>query len=157
MSNNSTISTEFGRLSAHFRVGFLGAGQLAKMSALKALELGLQIAGYSDRPDSEPMHHLCPNMFYGSFEDVEAMINFAKTCDVITLENEFIDSSILQKVQQESGTPIYPSPESFAKIENKFIEFYYSVFSRMGNYWNVVNLYTINKVRYKQLKIFFEI
>ncbi len=85
MSNNSTISTESGCLSAHFRVGFLGAGQLAKMSALKALELGLQIAGYSDRPDSEPMHHLCPNMFYGSFEDVEAMINFAKTCDVITL------------------------------------------------------------------------
>lgn len=122
MSNNSTTSTESGRLSAHFRVGFLGAGQLAKMSALKALEMGLQIAGYSDRPDSEPMHHLCPNMFYGSFEDVEAMINFAKTCDVITLENEFIDSSILQKVQQESGTPIYPSPESFAKIENKFIE-----------------------------------
>ena len=122
MEKNFSLSTESGHLPAHFRIGFLGAGQLAKMSALKAYELGIQVAGYSDRADSEPMHHLCPNMFTGSFDDVDAMIDFAKTCDLITLENEFIDSNILQKVQTESGTPIYPSPESFAKIENKFIE-----------------------------------
>ena len=50
------------------------------------------------------------------------MVEFAKKCDVITLENEFISSDILQEVQDRSGTPIFPSPKSFALIENKLIE-----------------------------------
>ena len=40
----------------------------------------------------------------------------------MTLENEFIDSEILAKAQKQSGTNIFPSPHSFAKIENKLIE-----------------------------------
>ena len=103
-------------------LGFLGAGQLARMSALQAFRFGIQVATYSDRPKNEPVHFMSPFSSYGSFEDVDAMIEFAKSCDVITLENEFINSSVLKEVQDKSGTPIYPSPESFELIENKLIE-----------------------------------
>jgi 5-(carboxyamino)imidazole ribonucleotide synthase len=41
---------------------------------------------------------------------------------VLTLENEFISSVVLEEVQEKSSTPIYPSPKSFALIENKLIE-----------------------------------
>ena len=71
----------------------MGAGQLARMSALQAFRFGIQIATYSDRPKNEPVHFMSPFSSYGSFEDVDAMIEFAKSCDVITLENEFINSS----------------------------------------------------------------
>jgi 5-(carboxyamino)imidazole ribonucleotide synthase len=109
-------------LSTHFKIGFLGAGQLARMSSLKAFELGMQIAVFSDRPENEPVQFMTPYSFSGSFDDVDAMVEFARTCDVVTLENEFIDSSILKSVQEKSGTPIFPSPDSFALIENKLIE-----------------------------------
>ncbi|MDZ7680605.1 MAG: ATP-grasp domain-containing protein [Fodinibius sp.] len=50
------------------------------------------------------------------------MTTFAESCDVLTLENEFISSDVLKQTQKQSGTPIYPSPESFSLIENKLIE-----------------------------------
>lgn len=109
-------------LPANFKLGFLGAGQLARMSALQAFRFGIQIASYSDRPENEPVQFMSPFSYSGTFEDVDAMVEFAKTCDVITLENEFINSEVLKKVQELSGTPIFPSPESFALIENKLIE-----------------------------------
>lgn len=109
-------------LNATFTIGFLGAGQLARMSALQAFRYGMQVAVFSDRPEDEPVQFMTPKSFTGSFTDAEAMARFAKECDVVTLENEFIDSSVLKKVEELSGTPIYPSPESFSKIENKMIE-----------------------------------
>lgn len=109
-------------IKASTKLGFLGAGQLARMSALQAFRFGIQVAVYSDRPENEPVQFMTPYSYNGSFDDVDKMVEFAKSCDVITLENEFINSSVLRKVQKESGTPIYPSPDSFALIENKLIE-----------------------------------
>ncbi len=109
-------------LSSDFVIGFLGAGQLARMSALQAFRFGMQIAVFSDRPEDEPVQFMTPHSYSGSFGDVSLMVEFANKCDVITLENEFIDSEILSKLETVSGTPIYPSPKSFSLIENKLIE-----------------------------------
>lgn len=108
--------------TSDFIIGFLGAGQLARMSALQAFRYGMQIAVFSDRKEHEPVQFMTPHSYSGSFEDVDSMLPFAKKCDVITLENEFIDSNILAELQDRSGTPIYPSPDSFHLIENKLIE-----------------------------------
>lgn len=109
-------------VSSEFVVGFLGAGQLARMSALQAFRYGMQVSVFSDRPENQPVQFMTPHSFSGTFDDVDSMLDFAKSCDIITLENEFIDSSVLLELRNKSGTPIYPSPESFALIENKLIE-----------------------------------
>ena len=109
-------------LSSHFVLGFLGAGQLARMSSLQGFRYGMQVAVFSDRPEDEPVQFMTPHSYSGSFQDVNSMVEFAKACDIITLENEFIDSIILHDLQDKSGTPIYPSPDSFSLIENKLIE-----------------------------------
>lgn len=109
-------------LKANLKLGFFGAGQLARMTALQAFRYGLQVAVYSDRTENEPVQWMTPHTASGAFDDEEAMIEFARGCDLITLENEFIDSDLLTRVRDSSGTPILPSPESFAKIENKRIE-----------------------------------
>ncbi|MCP9290399.1 5-(carboxyamino)imidazole ribonucleotide synthase [Gracilimonas sediminicola] len=109
-------------IPANLKLGFLGAGQLARMSSLEAFRFGIQVAVFSDRTENEPVQFMTPYSTSGSFDSVDDMVKFAKECDVITLENEFISSDILKKVQEKSGTPIYPSPESFALIENKLIE-----------------------------------
>lgn len=109
-------------LESGFTIGFLGAGQLARMSALQAYRFGMRVAVLSDREETEPVEFITPYSFKGSFDDVDSMIEFAESCDLITLENEFIESSILFELRERTGIPIYPSPESFAKIENKEIE-----------------------------------
>lgn len=109
-------------LSANFRLGFLGAGQLARMSGLQAFRYGIQVGVFSDRDENEPVQFMTPHSSTGSYDSADDLGSFAKTCDVLTLENEFIDSKILRKAQEQSGTPIFPSPDSFAKIENKLIE-----------------------------------
>lgn len=110
------------QLSSDFVIGFLGAGQLARMSALQAFRYGMQVAVFSDRPEDEPVQFMTPHSYSGSFNSVDSMLDFARFCDIITLENEFIDSAVLRELQEKSGTPIYPSPESFELIENKLIE-----------------------------------
>ena len=109
-------------IPANLKLGFLGAGQLARMSALEAFRFGIQVAVFSDRTENEPVQFMTPFSTSGSFESIDDLVAFAKECDIITLENEFISSEVLKQVQQESGTPIYPSPESFSLIENKLIE-----------------------------------
>ncbi|WP_445664878.1 5-(carboxyamino)imidazole ribonucleotide synthase [Fodinibius sp. AD559] len=109
-------------LSASFKIGFLGAGQLARMSGLQAFRYGIQVAVFSDRDEREPVQFMTPDSMTGSYDSADDLANFAKKCSVLTLENEFIDSAILRKAQKQSGTNIFPSPGTFAKIENKLIE-----------------------------------
>ena len=109
-------------LETGFTIGFLGAGQLARMSALQAFRYGIRVASFSDRDETEPLEFMTPKIFKGDFTNADSMVEFAKSCDVITLENEFIDSDILFELREKSGTPIYPSPETFELIENKEIE-----------------------------------
>ena len=109
-------------LSARSVLGFLGGGQLARMSALQAFRFGIKTAVYATGSVPEPVEFMTPLVTKSDFNTIEDMIAFAKSCDVVTLENEFIDSGLLKKMRDESGTPMYPSPESFELIENKFIE-----------------------------------
>lgn len=108
--------------SSNFKLGFLGAGQLARMSALEAAKYGVQTLSFSDRKEQEPLEQYCSSHFKGDFNNIDDLVAFAKECDVITLENEFIDSSLLKEMVEKSGTPLYPSPATFEAIENKWIE-----------------------------------
>lgn len=108
-------------LSAGFRIGYIGGGQLAAMSALQAFRFGMDVAVYAASAD-EPLCRMTPHVSVGRPDDLDALTAFAATCDVVTLENEFLDSALLTAVRDRSGTPMFPSPESFAAIEDKIIE-----------------------------------
>lgn len=109
-------------IRSDFKLGFLGGGQLARMSSCEAFDLGIQIAVFATAKDTEPVEFMTPHVTRSSFDNLEDMVAFAKSCDVVTLENEFIDSDLLMKMRDQSGTPLYPSPETFKLIENKKIE-----------------------------------
>jgi 5-(carboxyamino)imidazole ribonucleotide synthase len=109
-------------LRPDFTIGYLGAGQLARMSAVEAFRYGWRVGVYTNRSSDEPVEFMTPLSQKGSFDDVEALTEFASGCDIVTLENEFLDAQILKETQKNSDTPIYPSPETFSKIENKLIE-----------------------------------
>ncbi len=124
-------------LSADTTIGFLGAGQLARMSAAVVMRLGMRAAVFSGSGEDaasspggvpgrdtkfEPLEWMTPLRFTGSFDDEDALVRFAEMCDVVTLENEFLDGELLLRVRDRSGTPMWPSPESFLKLESKWLE-----------------------------------
>ena len=109
-------------LTPGFTLGFLGGGQLARMSAQEAYKLGIQVAVYGSSQDKEPLEWMASHSFKGSFTDESSLKDFVNFCDAVTLENEFIDSSILKAITRESQTPLYPSASTFEKIESKFKE-----------------------------------
>ena len=104
-----------------FRIGYIGGGQLARMSALQAFRFGMEVAVYAASPD-EPLCAMTPHVTIGAPDDDAALTAFAASCDVVTLENEVLDSSLLLRVRDASGTPMFPSPESFSMIEDKIVE-----------------------------------
>lgn len=96
-------------------IGFLGAGQLARMSALSAISLGYGCSFYDSQIDGP-----CADL--GTFFDPNksSLKEFANYCDVITLENEFISSEQIKEL--EKYTNVFPSSDTYSKIENKLIE-----------------------------------
>ncbi|TVQ75420.1 MAG: ATP-grasp domain-containing protein, partial [Balneolaceae bacterium] len=129
-------------LSAETTIGFLGAGQLARMSAAVVMRLGMRAAVFSGSggmgpgknqvrhsgavPDKtaalQPLEWMTPLRYSGKFDDEEALVRFARDCDVVTLENEFLDGGLLSRVREKSGTPMWPSPVSFLQLESKWLE-----------------------------------
>jgi 5-(carboxyamino)imidazole ribonucleotide synthase len=101
-------------------IGFIGDGQLARMSAHKAIELGFE-CHFFGKDSYGPCKDL-GTFFEGELNEEQKLMNFFNSCDLITLENEFIDSELLLKLQTETNTKIYPSAQCFLKIENKYIE-----------------------------------
>ncbi len=115
------MSTSF-ELPASFRLGFIGGGQLARMSAMQAFRFGIEVGAVCSESGSDPMEKVTPTIFRGDVSDYDTLMKLAEWANVITLENEFLDADVLAKVEQDSGTPVFPSPETFRLIENKRIE-----------------------------------
>jgi 5-(carboxyamino)imidazole ribonucleotide synthase len=117
-----SISKTLRPLDAGFTLGFIGGGQLARMSALQAFRFGMSVAVYVSSKSTEPVEHMTPKVVRGDLNDEDKLVEFASKCDIITLENEFLDSTILKNVENRSGKRIYPGTESFRLIEDKLIE-----------------------------------
>jgi 5-(carboxyamino)imidazole ribonucleotide synthase len=109
-------------LYAGFTLGFIGGGQLARMSALQAFRFGMNVAVYASSKSTEPVEFMTSTVVRGALHDEDKLVEFASKCDLITLENEFLDSAILKNVERRSGKKIFPHPDSFSLIEDKLIE-----------------------------------
>ncbi len=100
------------------KIGILGAGQLAQLLAYSAYPLGIETLCFSDSTEV-PAARLSP-LFIGDLQDKQALIHFAQQCDVITLENENIDCSILQILAEHAL--VLPSLEAVRIAQDRFLE-----------------------------------
>ncbi len=98
-------------------LGILGGGQLAKMTAQAASVLGIRVVIFAQK-DDEPALDVTPHHIIGAWEDDALLQQFAKACDVITLESEFVDIPLLRRIES-FGTRVYPSPSTLEKIQDK--------------------------------------
>ena len=102
------------------RLGIIGGGQLARMLALAARPLGCEVIVLEKTPDS-PAAQLCPGSLVGDWNDPATLLALAARCDVLTLENEFVDARALAVVAA-AGHPVFPAAASLALTQDKLIQ-----------------------------------
>lgn len=102
------------------RIGILGGGQLARMSAYQAYKLGFDIS-ILEKTKNSPAGQLTHHEFVGWVDDHKLLKQFAKDCDVITLENEFVDYHHLEFIEK-LGKKVFPSSKTISLIQDKFIQ-----------------------------------
>jgi 5-(carboxyamino)imidazole ribonucleotide synthase len=98
-------------------IGILGGGQLARMSSYAAYRLGFDIA-ILEKEKNSPAGQITHKEFVGWVDDSSTLKSFAKQCDVITLENEFVDYqqlALLEKIKKK----VVPSSRTIAFFFNK--------------------------------------
>lgn len=102
------------------RIGILGGGQLAQMLTQSAISLGLETAIFeqvADTPASRLTHH----QIVGRWTDESAIQAFGALCDLITLENEFVDADVLRQFEA-MNIPVYPTADTLDKIQDKLVQ-----------------------------------
>jgi 5-(carboxyamino)imidazole ribonucleotide synthase len=100
-------------------IGILGGGQLAKMSALAAYRLGLQVAIIEPAEDS-PAGVMTKHEFTEGWLSPTELNRFIAASDIITLENEFIAPEILDTIAERRL--VLPSPDTMRLVQDKFIQ-----------------------------------
>jgi len=101
---------------APLRVGILGGGQLARMTADAARVLGLETVVLD--PDEDAPAGQVTRQVVGPLERHDALAAFARQIDVATLENEFVHRGALEYLA-ERGIMVRPSIHTFAVILDK--------------------------------------
>ena len=102
------------------RLGIIGGGQLARMTALAARPFGVEVVVLEKNP-AGPAAQLSPNSAVGDWNDPATLVKFAAHCDVITLENEFVDAGALAVLEQ-AGHRVFPSAACIALTQDKLTQ-----------------------------------
>ncbi len=110
-------------------IGILGGGQLARMTALAARRLGYRLAVF-EHPDADaPAAPVCERAVRASFDDADALAEFARGVDVVTLEFENIPTEALRALA--AGAPVRPHWQVLGVCQHRERE---KLFLRKGGY-----------------------
>jgi len=108
-----------GRLMERYDIGFLGGGQLARMSIQAAQRMGLRCLSLDPGLET-PASQVAPAIL-GSLSDPQRIADLAHRCDRVTLENEFIPAaSIIASGVDE--TKFIPGVDALANIQDKLLQ-----------------------------------
>ncbi|XP_048562338.1 phosphoribosylaminoimidazole carboxylase, chloroplastic isoform X2 [Triticum urartu] len=99
-------------------VGVLGGGQLGKMLCQAASQMGIKVAILDPLKDC-PANSVCHEHVVGSFNDGDAVREFAKRCDVLTFEIEHVDAVTLEKLEKQ-GVVCEPKASTIMIIQDKY-------------------------------------
>ncbi len=102
------------------KVGILGGGQLGRMLLQAAANYQVETYVMENDPDC-PAAHLCRHFVQGNITDFDAVYNFGKNLNALTIEIENVNVAALEKLEAE-GVSIYPKPAVLRIIKNKILQ-----------------------------------
>ena len=112
---------QLAHLSVHHapRLGIIGAGQLARMTAMAAAQLGCEVVVLAASED-EPACALATRCVFGD-RGGGKLAQLASQVDVVTLENEFVDGRRLEALKRQ-GVALFPSAHCVSLVQDKFVQ-----------------------------------
>lgn len=103
--------------SSDFKLGVLGGGQLGRMLLTETQKFDIQTS-ILDSNKNAPCAAICNTFVVGDLLDFDAVYNFGKTVDLLTIEIENVNLDALDKLELE-GLTIYPKPKDLRIIQSK--------------------------------------
>lgn len=100
-------------------IGIIGGGQLGRMTAVAAAELGYKCHVYCPE-DGSPAFQVCDTYTCAPYEDHDALKAFAQAVDVVTFEFENIPAESVELL--ESLVPVRPNGNCLRVAQDRVIE-----------------------------------
>ncbi|SDJ89198.1 5-(carboxyamino)imidazole ribonucleotide synthase [Natronorubrum texcoconense] len=102
-------------------IGVVGGGQLGRMLAEAASPLGVEVVVLDPTPDC-PAAPVVRDQIVADFGDEAGIRELAARADVLTFEIELADQDVLERVSEDSGTPVHPKPSTLRTIHDKLVQ-----------------------------------
>lgn len=99
-------------------IGILGGGQLGRMLAMSAAQLGLRVIGYAPAGDNVAAE-VCCDFFENGWADKQALAAFAAQCDVVTWEFENVPLSTIAAIPENL---LHPGAKALETAQDRLNE-----------------------------------
>jgi 5-(carboxyamino)imidazole ribonucleotide synthase len=110
-------------MNGRYDIGFLGGGQLARMSIQAAQRMGLRCLSL-DPGENTPASQVADSIV-GPLFDPESIAKVIEASDHVTLENEFIPAAAIRQAFQLTGEDeerLVPGIDTLATIQDKLLQ-----------------------------------
>ncbi|GAA4187958.1 5-(carboxyamino)imidazole ribonucleotide synthase [Gryllotalpicola kribbensis] len=98
-------------------VGVIGGGQLARMMIPPAVSLGLTIKVLEEAPG---MSAELAATGVGDYRDLDTVLAFARTVDVVTFDHEHVPQHVLHALV-DAGITVHPGPDALLYAQDKLL------------------------------------
>ena len=99
-------------------IGILGGGQLGRMMAMAAVQLGYRCIGYAP-PGDNVAADVCVDFFENGWGEKDALAAFASQCDAITWEFENVPLSVVGAMPPDR---LAPAPKALEVAQDRLNE-----------------------------------
>ena len=106
--------------SSNFTLGILGGGQLGKMMLYQTRKFDITTHVLDPSFDA-PSRISCDHFTQGDLMNYDAVFNFGKKVDILTLEIEGVNLEAIEALEK-MGKIVYPSANTLRNIQNKGAE-----------------------------------
>ncbi|MCB1112413.1 MAG: 5-(carboxyamino)imidazole ribonucleotide synthase [Chlamydiales bacterium] len=100
-------------------IGIFGGGQLGRMTALAAAQMGYDVHVFCPKEDS-PAFYVSRYHTLANYDDEQALLRFAQSVDLITFEFENVPYRTVQLVAEHA--PVHPSWDLLYLSQNRLRE-----------------------------------
>ncbi len=101
------------------RLAILGGGQLARMTALAAHSLGIEVGIVAEPGEDAPALEVASRRFEGKWSAPGLHRQLREFGGVVTLENEFVDPALLGLLA-DAGLEVHPGARAVGRIQDKW-------------------------------------
>ncbi len=106
-------------------LGILGGGQLGRLLIEQARRFALTVHVLDPDPNA-PCKGCADHFVVGSLTEYHTVYQFGKTCDLLTIEIEEVNTHALLQLAAE-GLPVFPEPHLLAIIQDKALQKQYFI------------------------------